>query len=819
MTSEIGADLPRNLPNGLRVRAAIGVDNALVDITNDITRQPVRLRRGGKNGEVLQMQFTMEPADPTTYTGGGGYNIRESNKVVLVDNPEETYADGQYTRYGMFWTMDCTTTEEADAVKYDLTVADNGILFQKPEYQPSYVWPPDDGTPVVDTTSSTAITAGSNRTFTVADGKHLYGPNTYLNLEGKWVRATNTNGSNDEWVQIKSGSGTSWVADFAYDKTAGWKLTGGLDAYDLIAGGWYQDVDNGDGTYTHTYIPCLLDEFYNNTLGTSVSGSITAGTHTITTGNMTNVYKGRIMYAVNSDFSTNGEFVEVTATTSTTWTATFALPHGSNWYFLHGFPMLKDGVKRNVIRSLPHIQFKGSTETIADFMNLICEQNLDKDIDPQWYPGFNEDTADHLMPFTAKPFFYDAKDTTLSTQATLRDEITDDTNQVRYTSYSRKITGKDYWNAQTVRGANDALGYYQDTVEVARVGRIIEGPIVNDLTMPTDAACAEEAERLVNLHNFDAETITCVSKHQIDQFLFYRAFVTGFLNRYEPNLASDYDLSEVLLTFDQELATYTYQLGRRPKKFLDKSMKRRKGGEVVNEAVVSVDAQGRVTSVAAPATRTASADVNVVRTTKFYNVNTTSADRLVNLPDAGRRDGAVYSIKNIGGFHKAILTPHYGDTVDGNTDYTINIANQSVEIRSDGTTNWKIKASHGVYTGLEYAVPFSINIDGGSVAVGEVLHLPIAAIGAGIVDRVDIRSASSVTAGFDIYKSSNSTYPTLVQMNTTELALTADDHVSITDLSDWDDTTVAKGDDLRLVVASITGSTEWVSLTLWIART
>jgi len=80
---------------------------------------------------------------------------------------------------------------------------------------------------------------------------------------------------------------------------------------------------------------------------TSVSASLTAGVVVVTPASMTNIVVGGALTAVNAD-GTSGEVVTVTATTATTFTATFASNKAANW--LVNAPLIfADGVAKTTV--------------------------------------------------------------------------------------------------------------------------------------------------------------------------------------------------------------------------------------------------------------------------------------------------------------------------------------------------------------------------------------------------------------------------------------------------------------------------------------
>lgn len=270
----VGDGYPNPGPSTLQIEIKCGTGATFVNLSNYLSAPTMRIERDNR-GRSCFAQFDLV-APGGAFGSLGVLDIEDNQEVHVWDtSPDPTGAGiAPYKRIFAGYISSVSATVIGNRLVYTCPCTDFNNILEKPIRQITTQWPPGDGTPVIATTSLTPITAGSARTFAPRTGANFY--------VGRRMIATNADGTNRERITISAYSGGVATATFIYAKT----------------------VADTTGTISST------------------------GTQTITPASMTGITSGATLIIQNSD-GTNEESVLVTAVTSTTFTASFTLAHGS----------------------------------------------------------------------------------------------------------------------------------------------------------------------------------------------------------------------------------------------------------------------------------------------------------------------------------------------------------------------------------------------------------------------------------------------------------------------------------------------------------
>jgi hypothetical protein len=339
---------------------------------------------------------------------------------------------------------------------------------------------------------------------------------------------------NNEMVTVTAVTSTTFTATFGSSKTANW-IVKPLIAYRSIIDYFYNDVGFTVSKLAVSEInPSLpsvslepgsinkgLDKirtlsYAAQRISTTVGTGIAAGNRTVTPQDMTNIQVGSQVWCADADGLTNREYVSVTATTFTTFTAAFQLPKTSGW-------------------------------------------DVSSPAAPLYYWGFFQDDT-----FTPQLMWFDLFDPTRRTAYELSDTLViDPATQVRYSEYTRNIDGQRRINAQTVIGANGAIGYYVDTAAVTAIGRVIEGEPILDTSIFTNQGCIDKATAFVQNFKFAKEVVTVGTKSQIAPNIFYEAHTARWGNQAEGGTPATYNVAHRHLEFSTGNPKYLFEIGDR----------------------------------------------------------------------------------------------------------------------------------------------------------------------------------------------------------------------------------------------------------------
>jgi hypothetical protein len=560
-----GEGYPGAQPRNLKLQVGCGTAGALVDVSSSVDPFSWRIRRTAGTGMV-----TAE-CDLDAWTdliAGTRYVLQDWQNVRITDTDT-----GEALFMG--YVMEVSDTPDGAEKKYHLACQSVHIDLHKPTRQITTQYPPLDGTPVVLATGLTAVSAGTGRTFTVLSTTSLRNIYiAYTDSHGRSVRARrmiaqNLDGTNREVIFATAISGLTVTADFVSAKTAGWTLTGGLPAYDLIVGGWKQ-VDSAGVNQPYQG---LLDEYFNTP--PSPYTSLTVLRNAVSD---TNMSLPHTKFQAATPYEALQQIAEMSYVPNVRHTVSASASAGSNvtvtpdsmtgiaaGAFIYMSNENGSNPERQMVRTAGGSSFT-VTLTYSKTGSGAHPWIINTGEAPYFYMTWDNS-------FTRQLVYVSAYDFTLNTPIELTDNLVINSAQAHYnTGFSRRIWGSDRGSKVTVMGQLNSQGSYEDTTATTALGRVVELKPVQRDDVLTDAIAAAVAQQIVSGFSKSKETVQQIATHQqISSRLFRSAQIVRWTGNLEGGTPAYYPITDVELSYPEGVALYTFTLGDRLAELGDKA--------------------------------------------------------------------------------------------------------------------------------------------------------------------------------------------------------------------------------------------------------
>jgi hypothetical protein len=255
MDHHYGAGFPDNLnlPSGLRIRADIGPDGELVDLSDFVEREGIVIERTNDPGASTA-------TIPVLSEVGDQYNIYSSNKIFIDITDPEDFPDlwptgwpntGRYVRLFMGQTIKPDDTMlQPDEREITLQCVDNGWYEKFPPMNAALPYPPQ-GTPFVNTVlSGTYPVSGTDLWVTPFRMKNIY--------PGKWLTVADADGRHLERIEVKTVNYAGQLEIAQQIPAAGVVTVTVTDTTGIVVGQPYHVYNISDGTHFETVYPTAV---------------------------------------------------------------------------------------------------------------------------------------------------------------------------------------------------------------------------------------------------------------------------------------------------------------------------------------------------------------------------------------------------------------------------------------------------------------------------------------------------------------------------------------------------------------------------------
>lgn len=549
-------------PLRTRIKVGCGAAGALVDISSDVDRSSVKIKRTASTGNVTAEWDLWAWTD---LVGGTRYTIQDWQNVQ-IDDPDT--GDALFMGY----TMEVSDRVDGAEKIYHITCQSVNIDLDKPTRQIVTQYPPFDGSPVVNTIVALGVSAGA-QTFVVTNAAHLYAPYTDANghaVGGKRVVATNADGTNREVITVSTVSGANITATFRSTKSANWVLSGGVTDYDLVVGGFKAMNPSG----TMIAYQSLLDEYFNypsdgSTAISVLRNAVSTCIYSLPHMKAENTTPRKFLQTITEQ-NTLPNYRRTVSASASVGSAQTITPDAMTGIVAGSFIYMSNANGSNPERQMV------LTAGVASFTIDIAYAKTGTGPAP-WI--INTGAAPWFSmvwdnSFTRQLFYGDLYDFTLTTPIELTDVSTISGVQSHYNvGFERRISGADRGSKIDTVGALGAVGSYEDTAVSALLPRVVALEPVSKPDLLTNADCVTASQQTVAQFSKSKESVLQLSTHQqISATLFRSAHIVHWTGNLEGGTPAYYPIQDCELSYATGIAMYTFTLGDRLGELGDKGI-------------------------------------------------------------------------------------------------------------------------------------------------------------------------------------------------------------------------------------------------------